>query len=54
MPLPKHHPDDCDQFTDLARSDPRRRLSTHPTTLGSVVYYRCYCGRPKVGLISSV
>jgi hypothetical protein len=27
-------------------------MSVHSTSEGMVVYYRCYCDRPMVGLIS--
>ena len=30
--------------------DPARRLSTHRSSDGIVVYFRCACGRPRVAL----
>jgi hypothetical protein len=51
VPLPNHTPYACDQVADVDRSDPSRQLSTHRTSLGTVVY-RCSCGRPMVGLIA--
>jgi hypothetical protein len=51
--VPNHHaPHGCDEVAEVARRDPNRRLSTHRTSQGAVVYYRCYCGRPMVGLIA--
>jgi hypothetical protein len=34
-----------------AAADPSRRMSTHRTSRGHVVYYRCYCGRPGAALM---
>jgi hypothetical protein len=38
----------CDQ--DRAAADPQRRLSSHRTSLGHVIYYRCDCGATRVKL----
>ena len=40
---------DCD---DRDLTNAARWLSTHPTSVGTVVYYRCSCGRPRVGVIT--
>lgn len=39
---------ECGSSAVRAASDPRRRISSHRTTEGHVVYYRCECGRPKI------
>ncbi len=31
-----------------AWSDPAQRVSSHRTSQGHVVYYRCHCGEPRV------
>jgi hypothetical protein len=41
----------CEQLGDGAAADPAQRLSTHRTSQGHVIYYRCYCGRPSVALV---
>jgi hypothetical protein len=38
----------CD---DHNLTDPAHRLSAHRVSAGRVVYYRCSCGRARVGLI---
>jgi hypothetical protein len=37
----------CD---DRNLTDATHRLSYHRTSAGTLVYYRCSCGRPRVGL----
>ena len=40
----------CDR-PDTAISDPSRRISSHRTSQGHVVYYRCDCGVTRLGLM---
>jgi pimeloyl-ACP methyl ester carboxylesterase len=40
----------CPEHGDRAATDARRWLSMHRTSMGTVVYYRCTCGRPAVGV----
>ena len=41
----------CGSDLERAASDRARRVSTHRTSVGHVVYYRCYCGHPGVALV---
>ena len=41
----------CPQHGHRAASDPNRWLSTHRTSAGIVVYYRCSCDRPAVTVL---
>ncbi|HYT25808.1 MAG TPA: hypothetical protein VEP73_04915 [Actinomycetota bacterium] len=41
----------CPLHGAAAAPDPRQRLSTHDTSLGTVVYYRCHCGRPALATL---
>jgi len=40
----------CPEHGDRAATDARRWLSIHRTSMGTVVYYRCTCGRPAVSV----
>ena len=40
----------CRQCGRVSALDDVAVLSTHPTSDGVVVYYRCVCGRANVGL----
>jgi hypothetical protein len=44
---------DCASHQVRALADPARRMSSHRTSLGHVVYYRCYCDRPGVALMQT-
>jgi hypothetical protein len=48
MPVAGEGP--CDH-PDAAMSDPSRRVSSHRTSQGHVVYYRCDCGVTRLGLM---
>jgi hypothetical protein len=41
----------CASRRGTAAFDPAQRLSTHRTSRGHVVYFRCYCGRVGLTLI---
>jgi hypothetical protein len=41
----------CGPERTRAAQDPDRLISSHRTSLGHVVYYRCDCGQPQVTLI---
>jgi len=38
----------CDH--ELAATDPVRRISSHRTSVGHVIYYRCFCGHTRLKL----
>ncbi len=42
---------ECGLSAVRAASDPRQRISSHRTTAGHVVYYRCECGRPRIAVM---
>jgi hypothetical protein len=41
---------DCGCDHEHAAADPERRISTHRTSLGHVIYYRCDCGVARIAL----
>ncbi len=41
----------CGEAAPPAVTDPSHLISSHRTSQGHVVYYRCGCGRPRVALV---
>jgi hypothetical protein len=42
----------CPDHGDRAAAEPMRWLSTHQTSVGVVIYYRCACGSVAVAVLA--